>query len=278
MLSGFPPCQRPGVPLTRLDAASLRSVARSRASRTPPPEKDRQSSRRRALLPGRKAAMARAYGRIATVERLALRQRRKAWGDARRGRPCAFPERDDRLRGPHGRGGEFSPGSELRGPLCEDGDNAAEVEVAERDGACGTGERCAGARPPSFRSRALGHPRCAGQRPPRAHCEVRWRRVRPGRDPGAAAAASSCRRLRRPLHRLPGSDLAGKGEGDDAGGSAPVPLPVKGRSPTSPPSAAAKTAATQTSRSKALRRPGLDPPQGLSSVACPPEVSCLTET
>lgn len=123
---------------TRLDAASLRSVARSRASRTPPPEKDRQSSRRRALLPGRKAAMARAYGRIATVDRLALRQRRKAWGDARRGRPCAFPERDDRLRGPHGRGGEFSPGSELRGPLCEDGDNAAEVEVAERDGACGT--------------------------------------------------------------------------------------------------------------------------------------------
>lgn len=70
---------------TRLDAASLRSVARSRASRT-----------------------------------------------------CAFPKRDYRLRGPHGRGGEFSPGSELRGPLCEDGDNAAEVEVAERDGACGT--------------------------------------------------------------------------------------------------------------------------------------------
>lgn len=37
-----------------------------------------------------------------------------------------------------GRGEErFSPGSELSGPLCEDGDNAAEVAVAERDGACG---------------------------------------------------------------------------------------------------------------------------------------------
>lgn len=207
------PGSAPGVPLTRLDAASLRSVARSRPSRTSPPEKDRQSSRRSALLPGRKAAMARAYGRIATVERMALRQRRKARGDARRGRPCAFPERNDRRRARTGRGEKFSPGSELSGPLCEDGDNAAEVGVAGRDGACGTGERTAGARAPASPTRVLRLPRCAGPRSPRAHCEVRRRRVRPGRDPGAAAAASSCRRLRRPLHRLPGSDLAGKGEG-----------------------------------------------------------------
>jgi hypothetical protein len=66
--------------------------------------------------------------------------------------------------------------------------------------------------------------------PPRVHCEVRRRRVVPGRDAGSG------RRRRRPLlHRLPGSDLAGKGEGDAAGGPAPVPLPVKSRSPTSTP-------------------------------------------
>lgn len=50
-----------GVPLTRLDAASLRSVVRSPASRPTPPEKERQKGWRRALLPGRKAAMVRAH-------------------------------------------------------------------------------------------------------------------------------------------------------------------------------------------------------------------------
>ena len=49
--------------------------------------------------------------------------------------------------------------------------------------------------------------------PPTGHCEVRsagasWS---PGETPGAAAAASSCRCHRRPLHRLPSSDLAGRG-------------------------------------------------------------------
>lgn len=51
--------------------------------------------------------------------------------------------------------------------------------------------------------------------PPAGHCEVRagGRVGEPGETPGAAAVASSCRRHhRRPLHRLPCSDLAGKGE------------------------------------------------------------------
>lgn len=115
--AAFLPASAPGVPLTRLDAASLRSVGRSRAGLTPPPEKDRLRSRRSALLPGRKAAMARAYGRIATVERLALRRRRKARGAARRGRPCAFPGTGDGRRGPRGtRRGQVFPGLAADGP------------------------------------------------------------------------------------------------------------------------------------------------------------------
>lgn len=66
--------------------------------------------------------------------------------------------------------------------------------------------------------------------PPAGHCEVRpagalWG---PGETPGAAAAASSCRRHRRPLHRLPRPDLAGRAERHAAWGPAPVPHPVKG--------------------------------------------------
>lgn len=66
--------------------------------------------------------------------------------------------------------------------------------------------------------------------PPADHCEVRagGRVGGPGETPGAAAVASSCRRHRRPLHRLPCSDLAGRGERDAAWGPAPVPHPVKG--------------------------------------------------
>lgn len=50
----------------------------------------------------------------------------------------------------------------------------------------------------------------------------------PGETLGAAAAASSCRRHRRPLHRLPRSDLAGRGERDAAWGPPAAPHPVKG--------------------------------------------------
>lgn len=115
--AAFLPASARGVPLTGLDAASLRSVGRSRASLTPPPEKDRQRSRRSALLPGRKAAMARSYGRIATVGRLALRQRRKARGDARPGRQYAFPGTDGGRRCSHGaRRGEVFPGLGAVGP------------------------------------------------------------------------------------------------------------------------------------------------------------------
>lgn len=92
-----------------------------------------------------------------------------------------------------GRGdAKCSPGSELRGRLCEGGGNAAEAEGKGRDGASGPGERGAGARA-SLLPR-LG--RFAAPRPPRAHCEVRRRRVGAGRDarerpPRPVAAAAS---------------------------------------------------------------------------------------
>lgn len=150
--------------------------------------------------------------------------------------------------------------------------------MAGRDGACGPGERGARAPAPFSRPRALRRPRRAGPRPPRAHCEVRRRRVPPGRVPGAAAAASSCRRLRRPLHRLPGSDLAGKGEGGcrwgPRSGAAPGEGPI---SHLAAPRGSQDRRHPDLSGSSAARA-GLGPSLGLSSVAYPPEVSCLTET
>lgn len=68
--------------------------------------------------------------------------------------------------------------------------------------------------------------------PPRGQQGRPSARAVPGRSqsPGSRrpAAASSCRRHRRPLHRLPRPDLAGRAERDAAWGPAPVPHPVKG--------------------------------------------------
>lgn len=107
-------------------------------------------------------------------------ERRRAAGPARDGERSSFPR-----------------ALELCGPLGEGDGSAAEAEVAERDGAGGTGERSAGTRASFSPTRALLRPRCAGPRPPRSHCEVRRRRVGPGRDPRerpprpVAAAASA---------------------------------------------------------------------------------------
>lgn len=95
-----------------------------------------------------------------------------------------------------GRGeAKFSPGSELCGRIREGGGNAAKAKVKERDGAGGTGERSAGARASFFPVRRFAAPAPA-PRSPRAHCEVRRRRVGPGRDaperpPRPVAAAAS---------------------------------------------------------------------------------------
>ena len=97
--------------------------------------------------------------------------------------------------------------------------------------AAGPGPGAGRARVPSLPVGSPGPARPSAPAPTRAgHCEVRlpgasWG---PGETPGAAAAASSCRRHRRPLHRLPRPDLAGRAERDAAWGPAPVPHPVKG--------------------------------------------------
>lgn len=163
-----------------------------------------------------------------------------ARGEVRRGRRRTFFPR---------RGGGCSAGPGATAGAAE----SQGVGGDARHGAGGTGERGRPRRGPSPSARAApDDPRLPGPEPagpesppsasarparpsapapsPAGHCEVRpagasWG---PGETPGAAAAASSCRRHRRPLHRLPRPDLAGRAERDAAWGPAPVPHPVKG--------------------------------------------------